>query len=105
MKLYNYWRSGASWRVRNALSLKGIPYEYIAVNLLKGEQHEAARAGLNAPAVVDAAATESLDPERGRSGLETRHQGERPRARYPIWRRLNHSGGDSAATRRAGQGS
>ncbi len=35
--LYGYWRSSASWRVRWALLLKGIPFEYKAINLLKGE--------------------------------------------------------------------
>jgi len=33
MKLYNYWRSSASWRVRIALAYKNIPYEYVAVNI------------------------------------------------------------------------
>lgn len=36
--LYSYWRSSAAWRVRIALHLKKIPFEYCAVNLLKGEQ-------------------------------------------------------------------
>nr|AEB77868.1 zeta class glutathione S-transferase protein [Bruguiera gymnorhiza] len=36
--LYSYWQSSCSWRVRFALSLKGLPYEYKAVNLAKGEQ-------------------------------------------------------------------
>ena len=36
--LYSYFRSSASWRVRTVLNLKGIKYEYVAVNLLKGEQ-------------------------------------------------------------------
>ena len=40
MKLFNYWRSSASYRVRLALSFKGLAYEYVAVNLVKGEQHE-----------------------------------------------------------------
>lgn len=35
MILYNYWRSSSSWRVRLALELKGLPYEYRAVHLLK----------------------------------------------------------------------
>ncbi|MCA2981574.1 MAG: maleylacetoacetate isomerase [Myxococcaceae bacterium] len=41
MKLYNYWRSSSSYRVRLALHFKGVPFEYVAVSLLKGEQHEA----------------------------------------------------------------
>ncbi|OQR94542.1 maleylacetoacetate isomerase [Achlya hypogyna] len=36
--LHGYWRSSCSWRVRIALAYKQIPYEYVAVNLLKGEQ-------------------------------------------------------------------
>jgi maleylacetoacetate isomerase len=40
VKLYNYFRSSASWRVRIALNWKGIPYEYVAVNLIKdGGEH------------------------------------------------------------------
>lgn len=31
--LYSFWRSSAAWRVRSALILKGIKYEYIAINL------------------------------------------------------------------------
>ena len=40
MKLYGYWRSGATWRVRIALAWKGLAHEYQAVNLLQGQQHE-----------------------------------------------------------------
>jgi maleylacetoacetate isomerase len=36
--LYSYWRSSASWRVRIALELKQLPYEYRPVNLLKKEE-------------------------------------------------------------------
>ncbi len=36
--LYHYWRSSSSWRVRWALELKGIAYQAVAVDLLKGEQ-------------------------------------------------------------------
>ncbi|HXI87415.1 MAG TPA: maleylacetoacetate isomerase [Parvularculaceae bacterium] len=38
MKLFGYWRSGATYRVRIALALKGLDYDYEPVNLLKGEQ-------------------------------------------------------------------
>lgn len=40
MKLYNYFRSSASFRVRIALELKGLDYEYVPVHLLRGE-HQA----------------------------------------------------------------
>nr|UOU03305.1 glutathione S-transferase zeta 3 [Brachionus rubens] len=36
--LWNFFRSSASWRVRIALALKGIDYEYKPVNLYTGEQ-------------------------------------------------------------------
>jgi len=37
IKLYHYWRSSSSWRVRWALAHKGLAAEYIAVSLLNGE--------------------------------------------------------------------
>jgi maleylpyruvate isomerase len=37
IKLYNYFRSSSSWRVRIALGWKGIPYEYQVVSLIKDE--------------------------------------------------------------------
>lgn len=57
--LYGYWRSSAAYRVRIALQLKGLAYEYRPVHLVKdgGEQHAAAYAGLNpqelVPSLVD----------------------------------------------------
>lgn len=41
MKLYNYFRSSSSWRVRIALAYKSVAYEYVSVHLVNngGEQH------------------------------------------------------------------
>ena len=52
MKLHNYFRSSASFRVRIALALKGMPYEYHAVHLAKGEQFQDAFTQLNSDALV-----------------------------------------------------
>ena len=40
LKLYGYWRSSCSWRVRIALHYKNIDFEYLPVHLVKhgGEQ-------------------------------------------------------------------
>jgi maleylacetoacetate isomerase/maleylpyruvate isomerase len=38
VRLYSYFRSSASYRVRIALALKGLSYEYAAVHLVKNEQ-------------------------------------------------------------------
>ncbi len=40
MKLYTYWRSSCSYRVRIALGLKGLAWESIPVHLVKGEQRD-----------------------------------------------------------------
>jgi len=37
MKLYNYFRSSASFRVRIALNLKGMAYDYIPVHIARGD--------------------------------------------------------------------
>ena len=47
MRLYSYWRSTTSYRVRIALHLKGIDHEVVPVNLAKGEQHSPGFAALN----------------------------------------------------------
>jgi maleylacetoacetate isomerase len=41
MKLYGYYRSSASYRIRIVLNVKGIDWEYIPVRLDTGQQHEA----------------------------------------------------------------
>jgi maleylpyruvate isomerase len=49
MKLWSYWRSSCAYRVRIALGLKGLPFEYTAVQLIRdgGEQHRPEFAALN----------------------------------------------------------
>ena len=54
MKLHNFFRSSASYRVRIALNLKGLSYEYRAVHLRKGggEQFHPEFLALNPHALV-----------------------------------------------------
>ena len=52
MKLYSYFRSSAAYRVRIALRLKGLDYEYIPVHLLKGEQRADAYRATNPQGLV-----------------------------------------------------
>src|SRR5215207_3630281 len=43
MKLWSYWRSSCAYRVRIALGLKQLPFEYVPVHLIRdgGQQHQA----------------------------------------------------------------
>jgi maleylpyruvate isomerase len=49
LRLHNYWRSSASWRVRIGLNLKRLQFEYLPVHLLQdgGQQHSEAYRALN----------------------------------------------------------
>jgi maleylacetoacetate isomerase len=58
MKLYSFWRSLATYRVRIAMNLKGLkPDEVIEINLMKGQQRDDAFRKVNPmmaiPALVD----------------------------------------------------
>ena len=52
MKLYTYWRSQAAFRVRIALRLKGLTADKVTLDLLKGDQFDAAYHALNPEGVV-----------------------------------------------------
>lgn len=40
IRLYDYWRSSAAYRVRIALNLKGAPYQSVPVNILPGADEQ-----------------------------------------------------------------
>ena len=52
MELYNYFRSSASYRVRIALALKGLDYDYKAVHLARNEQFQEGYASVSASRLV-----------------------------------------------------
>jgi maleylacetoacetate isomerase len=52
MQLYNYCRSSASFRVRIALALKGLTYDYRPVHLVRNEQLSADFSALSAQRLV-----------------------------------------------------
>lgn len=54
MKLYNYWRSGTSYRTRIALELKGIEYSYCPVDLREGAHKAKDFLALNPQGLVPA---------------------------------------------------
>jgi maleylacetoacetate isomerase len=66
MELINYFRSSASYRVRIALALKGLPYTYTPVHLARSEHLGAEKGGLLPAALVpvlrdgDAVLTQSM---------------------------------------------
>ncbi|MBF8732475.1 maleylacetoacetate isomerase [Pseudomonas guariconensis] len=58
MELFTYYRSTSSYRVRIALALKGLDYQALPVNLLKGEQRGADYLALNPQGRVPALRTD-----------------------------------------------
>jgi maleylpyruvate isomerase len=54
MKLHGYFRSGASWRVRIALNLKGLTVAHVSHHLRRGEQRAPDYLALNPQGLVPA---------------------------------------------------
>jgi maleylacetoacetate isomerase len=52
MKLYGFWRSLATYRVKVALALKGMQVDEVSIDLLKGMQHQPDYKAVNPQAVV-----------------------------------------------------
>ncbi|WP_024585821.1 maleylacetoacetate isomerase [Aliihoeflea sp. 2WW] len=52
--LHNYFRSSTSYRVRIALNLKGVDYDYVAHHLRHGEHRDPAFLAVNAQGLVPA---------------------------------------------------
>ncbi|WP_340108854.1 maleylacetoacetate isomerase [Pikeienuella sp. HZG-20] len=91
--LYDYWRSSAAYRVRIALNLKEISYRSVPVDLLAGEQGEAANLSRNPQGLVptleidglvltqSAPIVEYLDETRPEPGLLPESAASRQRVR------------------------
>ena len=59
LKIYDYIRSSAAYRVRIALNLKGLRYEQVPINLLEGEQRSAEYEAINPQRLVPALESEA----------------------------------------------
>jgi maleylacetoacetate isomerase/maleylpyruvate isomerase len=63
VKLYSYFRSSASYRVRIALALKKLDYEYLPVHLVKNEQLAPAFRDISPAQLVPALVVDDAEAE------------------------------------------
>lgn len=72
IKLYDYFRSSASYRVRLALSLKGIKHQLQEVHLVQdgGQQHQSAYKALNPQGLVPCLQIDSMNLSQSLAILE-----------------------------------
>jgi len=62
MKLYGFWRSLATYRVRVALALKGVTAEEVSIDILQGRQFDDAYRRINPQSVVPALVVDEEGP-------------------------------------------
>lgn len=62
IRLYGFWRSLATYRVRVALALKGVKAEEISIDLLQGKQFSDAYKAVNPQSVVPALVIDDAPP-------------------------------------------
>jgi len=62
VKLFGFWRSLATCRVRVALALKGIKAEEVSINLMQGQQHGAEYRAVNPQSLVPALVIDNGPP-------------------------------------------
>jgi maleylacetoacetate isomerase len=62
MKLYGFWRSLATYRVKVALALKGVKVDEVSIDILKGAQHDKDYVAVNPQAVVPALVVDDGGP-------------------------------------------
>ena len=81
MKLYGFWRSLATYRVKVAMALKGVAAQEVSIDLLKGGQHDREYVALNPQAVVEGGSPRFGLPQRlnldGRGVRDVARSGER----------------------------
>ncbi|WP_390549775.1 maleylacetoacetate isomerase [Qipengyuania sp. MTN3-11] len=70
MRLHGYYRSSTSYRLRIALELKGLDYEYVPVNLLASEQKGEAYTGRNPFGTVPLLEAEGRDRAQSMAQIE-----------------------------------
>ena len=69
-KLFGYFRSSTTYRLRIALNLKGMAYDYVPVNLVAGEQKAAAYLARNAFGSVPLLEADGRDRAQSMAQLE-----------------------------------
>ena len=93
--LHNYFRSSSAYRVRIALNLKALPFDYVAVHLNRngGEQFSPAYAALNPQRLVPVLSEEGIDISQSLAIMEYLEE------RYPQAPLLPQSPADRAYVR------